>query len=82
MYDTQQVKLKAKGSQRGFRFLDRNRHIQRKTEKRDRDILCRYYVLHIRVIKFLKNFEFHKWHAMRGGLMLPDSISEEKLRIG
>ena len=25
--------------QRGFRFLDRNRHIQRKTEKRDRDIV-------------------------------------------
>ena len=37
--------------------------------------------LHIRVIEFLRNFEFHNWHAMRGGLMLPDSISEEKLEI-
>ena len=81
MYDIQQVKLKAKGSQWGFRFLDRNRHIQRKTEKRDRDILCRYYVLHTRVIEFLKNFEFRNWHSMRGRLMLPDSISEEKLEI-
>ena len=39
--------------------------------------------LHIffRVVEFLRNFEFHNWHAMRGGLMLPDSISEEKLEI-
>ena len=37
--------------------------------------------LYIRVIEFLRNFEFHNWHAMRGGLMLPDSISEEKLEI-
>ena len=34
-----------------------------------------------RVIKFLRIFEFHNWHIMRGGLMLPDSISEEKLEI-
>ena len=34
-----------------------------------------------RVIEFLRNFEFRNWHAMRGGLMLPDSISEEKLEI-
>ena len=35
----------------------------------------------IRVINDLGIFEFHNWHAMRGGLMLPDSISEEKLEI-
>ena len=35
----------------------------------------------IRVIEFLRNFEFRNWHTMRGGLMLPDSISEEKLEI-
>ena len=38
-------------------------------------------LLHIRVIEFLRNFEFRNWHTMRGGLMLPDSISEEKLEI-
>ena len=37
--------------------------------------------LNIRVIEFLRNFVFHNWHAMRGGLMLPDSISEEKFEI-
>ena len=37
--------------------------------------------LNIRVIEFLRNLEFRNWHAMRGGLMLPDSISEEKLEI-
>ena len=37
------------------------------------------YIIHIRVIKFLRNFEFRNWHAMRGGRMLPDYISEEKL---
>ena len=58
-------KAKSQRQQRGFRFLDRNRHIQRKTEKRDRDILCRCYVLHTRVIEFLKNFEFRNWHAMK-----------------
>ena len=34
-----------------------------------------------RVIEFLRIYEFHNWHAIRGGLMLPDSISEEKLKI-
>ena len=34
-----------------------------------------------RMIEFLRNFEFRNWHAVRGGLMLPDSISEEKLEI-
>ena len=38
-------------------------------------------VLNTRVIEFLGNFEFHNWHAMRGRLMLSDSISEEKLKI-
>ena len=38
-------------------------------------------MLYIRVIEFSRNFEFRNWHAMRGGLMLPDSISEEKLEI-
>ena len=33
------------------------------------------------VVEFLRNFEFHNWHVMRGGPMLPDSISEEKLEI-
>ena len=33
------------------------------------------------VIEFLRNFEFHNWYLMRGGLMLPDSFSEEKLKI-
>ena len=37
--------------------------------------------LYIRVIDFLRNFEFHNWHAMRDALMLPDSIFEEKLEI-
>ena len=37
--------------------------------------------LHSKVSEFLRNFEFCNWHAMRGGLMLPDSISEEKLEI-
>ena len=35
----------------------------------------------IRVIEFLKNFEFRNLHIMRGGLMYPNSISEEKLEI-
>ena len=41
------------------------------------------WMVHIftRVIEFLRNFEFRKWHTMRGGLMLPDSIYEEKLEI-
>ena len=30
---------------------------------------------------FSTNFEFRNWHTMRGGLMLPDSISEEKIEI-
>ena len=30
-----------------------------------------------RVIEVLRVFEFRNWHLMRGGLMLPDSISEE-----
>ena len=34
-----------------------------------------------RVIELLRNIEFRNWHAMRGGLMLSDSISEEKLEI-
>ena len=38
-------------------------------------------VINTRVIEFLRNFEFRNWHTMRGGLMLPDSISEEKLEI-
>ena len=38
-------------------------------------------VLYTRVIKFLRLFEFHNKHLMRGGLMLPDYISEEKLKI-
>ena len=37
---------------------------------------------YIRVIEFLRNFELHNWHTMRGELMLPDSISEEKLENG
>ena len=37
--------------------------------------------LYTRVIKFLRIFEFRNLHAMRGGLMLPDSISEEKFKI-
>ena len=37
--------------------------------------------IYIRMIKFLRNFEFRNWQAMRGGLMLPDSISEEELEI-
>ena len=39
------------------------------------------YYIYVRVIEFLRNFEFRNWHAMRGGLMLPDSISEETLEI-
>ena len=35
----------------------------------------------IRVIEFLRIFEFRNWHVMRGGLILLDSISEEKLEI-
>ena len=38
-------------------------------------------VLNTSVIEFLGNFEFRNWHAMRGGLMFPDFISEEKLEI-
>ena len=38
-------------------------------------------ILHTRVIEFLRNFEFRNCHAIRGGLMLPDSISEKKLEI-
>ena len=30
---------------------------------------------------FLRIFEFRSWHLMRGGLMFPDPISEEKLKI-
>ena len=37
--------------------------------------------IYVRVIKFLRIFEFCNWHAMRGGQMLPESISEEKLEI-
>ena len=37
--------------------------------------------LYTRVIKFLRIFEFRNLHAMRSGLMLPDSISEEKFKI-
>ena len=37
--------------------------------------------IYIRVIEFLGNFEFRNWQAMRGELMLPDSISEEKIEI-
>ena len=37
--------------------------------------------IYIRVIEFLRNFEFRNWHAMIGRLMLTDSISEEKLEI-
>ena len=33
-----------------------------------------------RVIEVLRIFEFRKWHLMRAGLILPDSISEEKLK--
>ena len=35
--------------------------------------------IYTRVIKFLRIFEFRNWHLMRGWLMLPDSISDEKL---
>ena len=35
----------------------------------------------IRVIEFLRIFEFRNLHLMRGGLILPNSISEEKLKI-
>ena len=54
-------------------------HIRSNFQTNDffRGELLRY----IRVIKFLRNFEFHNWHTMRGELMLPDSISEEKLEI-
>ena len=38
--------------------------------------------IYCRVIEILRNFEFGNWHSIRGGLMLPDSISEEKLEIG
>ena len=38
--------------------------------------------MYIRVMNVLKNFDFFSWHAMRGSLMLPYSISEEKLKIG
>ena len=44
-----------------------------------KNLICN---INSRVIEFLRNFEFRNWHAMRGGLMLPDSISEEKLKIG
>ena len=33
------------------------------------------------VIEFLRIFEFHNWYLMGDGLMLPDSFSEEKLKI-
>ena len=35
----------------------------------------------IRAMKVLKFFEFSSWHAMGDRPMLPDSISEEKLKI-
>ena len=35
----------------------------------------------IRAMKVLKFFEFSSWHAMGGRPTLPDSISEEKLKI-
>ena len=34
-----------------------------------------------RVIEFLRIFKFCNLHLMRGRLMLPDSISEEKLKF-
>ena len=34
-----------------------------------------------RVTKFSRIFEFCRCHLMRGALMFPDSISEEKLKI-
>ena len=37
--------------------------------------------IYCRVIEILRNFEFGNWHSIRGGLMLPDSISEEKIEI-
>ena len=40
------------------------------------------YVINIRVIKFLRIFEFHNLHLVRGGLMLANSISEEKWKNG
>ena len=33
------------------------------------------------MIEFLRIFEFHNLHLIRGRLMLPDSISEKKLKI-
>ena len=33
------------------------------------------------MIEFLRMYKFCNLHLMRGGLMLPDSISEEKLKI-
>ena len=38
-------------------------------------------VVYTRVIEFLRIFEFHNLHPMRGRLLLPDSISEEKIKI-
>ena len=38
--------------------------------------------IYVRVIKILRIFDFLSWHAMRGRLMLPESISEEKFKIG
>ena len=38
------------------------------------------FVKYIRVIEFLRIFEFHNLRSMRGGLMFPDSTSEEKLK--
>ena len=38
-------------------------------------------IISSRVIEFLRIFEFGNLHLMRGRLMLPDSISEEKLKI-
>ena len=35
----------------------------------------------VRVIEFWRISEFSNWYLMRGGLMLPDSIFEEKLKI-
>ena len=34
-----------------------------------------------KVIEVLRICEFRNWHLMMGGLMLPDSISEEKFKI-
>ena len=50
-------KAKSQRQQRGFRFLDRNRHIQRKTEKRDRDICSTsMYIIQLFCTLFWKSF--------------------------